>query len=100
MFGDRSLNRSLGGAIALIALVAISSGIVVVFALHRSNAAIEARRQAYAAVREVGAFRAAMLNQETGLRGYLLTGRESSLARLIHRPVHGEQSTRVAAPHS
>ena len=79
MFGDQSLNRSLGGAIALIALVAILSGIVVVFALHRSNVATDARQRAHAAVREVGAFRAAMLNQETGLRGYLLTGHESSL---------------------
>ena len=79
MFGDQSLNRSLGAAIALIALVAISSGIVVVFALHRSNVATDARQRAHAAVREIGAFRAAMLNQETGLRGYLLTGHESSL---------------------
>ncbi len=79
MFGDRSLNRLLGGAITLIALVAISSGIVVVYALHRSNVATDARQRAHAAVREVGAFRAAMLNQETGLRGYLLTGQETSL---------------------
>ncbi len=30
-------------------------------------------------IRDLDAFRAAMLNQETGLRGYLLTGREASL---------------------
>jgi CHASE3 domain sensor protein len=73
------LNRSLGGAIAAIALVAILSGIVVVTALGNLNTATETRRQAYGTIRSLGEFRAAMLNQETGLRGFLLTGRQTSL---------------------
>ncbi len=79
MSNTYGLNRSLGGAIASIALVAVFSGFLVVEALSRSDSATEARRQAYDTIRILGDFRAAMLDQETGVRGYLLTGRESSL---------------------
>ena len=74
-----SLNRTLGGAILLIALVTICSGIAVILVVDREEGAMETRRVAYGAVRDVGDFRAAMLDQETGLRGYLLTGRDTSL---------------------
>jgi methyl-accepting chemotaxis protein len=73
------LNRTLGGAIGVIALVsAISSGIVLT-TLQRVNQATEERRQVTLVIRGLDAFRTAMLNQETGLRGFLLTGRQGSL---------------------
>ncbi len=73
------LNRTLGGAIAVIALVSTLSSGVVLATLDRLHEATEERRRVTLVVRSLDAFRAAMLNQETGLRGYLLTGRESSL---------------------
>jgi methyl-accepting chemotaxis protein len=47
--------------------------------LQRLHEATEDRRRATLVIRDLDSFRAAMLNQETGLRGYLLTGRDSSL---------------------
>ena len=79
MFETNGLNRTLGGAVAVIALVAMLSGAVVVSALNQQEAAVEARRLAYATMRETDAFLIAMLNQETGLRGYVITGRPVSL---------------------
>ena len=74
------LTRTLGGAILLVALVTILSGIAVVLVLEREEAALAARSASNRIVRDVAAFRAAMLNQETGLRGFLITGRDTSLA--------------------
>jgi len=73
------LNRTLGGAVGAIALVATLSSALVLTAFNQVHDATEARRQVTLVLRDLDAFRAAMLNQETGLRGYLLTGRETSL---------------------
>ena len=73
------LNRSLGGAIAIIAIVSLLSGGVVLAMMSQLRAAIGASEHSTRTIRSVDDFLTAMLNQETGLRGYLLTGRESSL---------------------
>ena len=73
------LNRSLGGAIGVIALVSLLSSGAVQITLSHLDAASEARTRASQVIRGLGDLRAAMLNQETGLRGYLITGRDSSL---------------------
>ena len=76
----RGINRSLGGAIGAIALVASLSSGALLYTLSQLRNAVEARGRASEVIRELGAFEVAMLNQETGLRGYLLTGREDSAA--------------------
>lgn len=73
------LNRSLGAAVAAIALVSLLSGAFLLNSLKRLDEATEARGRANQIIRELNDFRTAMLNQETGLRGYLLTGQETSL---------------------
>ena len=73
------LNRSLGGAIGAIAVVALLSGVGVALALDQLNDAIDARYRSGRIIIQIGLFRVAMVNQETGERGYLLTGREPSL---------------------
>ena len=75
-----SLNRSLGGAIAAIVLVVLLSSVIVLVTVQRLDVAIAARGRANEITRSLDAFRIAMLNQETGLRGYLITGDETSLA--------------------
>lgn len=73
------LNRTLGSAIGAIALVSVLSSGAVLNALNQLHDATEARRRVVLVLRDLDVFRAAMLNQETGLRGYLITGRDSSL---------------------
>ncbi|MDR7036497.1 methyl-accepting chemotaxis protein [Methylobacterium sp. BE186] len=73
------LNRSLGGAIGTIALVTLLSSGAVLVTLNQLHDATEARGRSSQIIRTLGEFRAAMVNQETGLRGYLITGRTSSL---------------------
>ena len=73
------LNRTLGGAIGAIAVVSALSSGAVLLSLDRLNEATEARRRSVQMLRDLDAFALAMVNQETGLRGYLLTGRETSL---------------------
>ena len=73
------LNRSLGGAIGVIALVSLLSNGAVLLTRNERRAATDALDRSTQVIRNLDAFRAAMLNQETGLRGYLITGRESSL---------------------
>ena len=73
------LNRTLGSAIGAIALVSVLSSGAVLNALTQLHDATEARRRVVLVLRDLDVFRAAMLNQETGLRGYLITGRDSSL---------------------
>lgn len=73
------LNGLLGGAIGVIALVSILSSSAVLITRSRLQEATDARERSDQLIRGLDAFRAAMLNQETGLRGYLITGRESSL---------------------
>ncbi|WP_437872060.1 methyl-accepting chemotaxis protein [Methylorubrum extorquens] len=79
MLNSWGLNRSLGGAISAILLVSILSSGAVLATLDQLQDATEARARASQTIRALGDFRAAMLNQETGLRGYLLTGHPSSL---------------------
>jgi PAS domain S-box-containing protein len=73
------LNRSLGGAILAIAVVAFLSSIFLLISLRQLDNATKARVRANEIIQELNNFRFAMLNQETGLRGYLLTGEEISL---------------------
>ncbi|MCJ2124357.1 methyl-accepting chemotaxis protein [Methylobacterium sp. J-077] len=74
-----SLNRTLGGAIGVIALVSALSSGAVLLTRNQLQETTDALDRSTQVVRGLDAFRTAMLNQETGLRGYLITGRESSL---------------------
>ena len=73
------LNRTLGGAIGVIALVSVLSSGAVLTTRNQLQDATDALDRSTQVVRGLDAIRTAMLNQETGLRGYLITGRESSL---------------------
>ncbi|MCJ2093058.1 methyl-accepting chemotaxis protein [Methylobacterium sp. J-072] len=73
------LNRTLGGAIGVIALVSVLSSSAVLLTRNRLQDATDALDRSTQVARSLDTFRTAMLNQETGLRGYLITGRESSL---------------------
>ncbi len=73
------LNRSLGGAIGIIALVSLLSSGAVLLTGNQRRQATDALERSNQVIRGLDAFRDAMLNQETSLRGYLITGRESSL---------------------
>ncbi|TXM97724.1 methyl-accepting chemotaxis protein, partial [Methylobacterium sp. WL64] len=73
------LNRTLGGAIGVIALVSVLSSGAVLITRNQLQDATDALDRSTQVVRGLDAIRTAMLNQETGLRGYLITGRESSL---------------------
>ena len=73
------LNRSLGGAIGAIAVGAVLSSGSVLITLNQLQDATETRGRSSQLIRALGEIRSAMLNQETGLRGYLITGRETSL---------------------
>ena len=71
------LNRSLGIAISAIALVALISSGVVLTMMNHFIAVVDARGHSYEISGKIDDFRAAMLNQQTGLRGYLLTAQEA-----------------------
>ncbi|MCJ2115052.1 methyl-accepting chemotaxis protein, partial [Methylobacterium sp. J-001] len=73
------LNRTLGSAIGLIALVSVLCSGAVLLTRGQLREANDALDRANQTIRGLDAFRNAMLNQETGLRGYLLTGRDGSL---------------------
>lgn len=74
-----SLNRTLGGAIAAIALVAVVSSAAILITVRQVDTATETRARSNQIIRALDAFRSGMLNQETAARGFLLTGRASSL---------------------
>jgi len=74
------LNRTLGAAIAAIGAVAVLSGGVMLHETHQAGEAAASQDRSRAILAELDHFRAAMLNQETGVRGFLLTGRRDSLA--------------------
>ncbi|MGT2479412.1 methyl-accepting chemotaxis protein [Methylobacterium oryzae CBMB20] len=74
-----SLNRTLGGAIGVIALVSVLSSAAVLVTRDQLQTANDALSHSTQVIRALDGFRAAMLNQETGLRGYLITGRAGSL---------------------
>jgi PAS domain S-box-containing protein len=73
------LNRSIGGAIGAIALVSLLSSGLFLAALHQVDRTTARQARSTRILSELDAFRSAMLNQETGLRGYLLTGNPESL---------------------
>lgn len=79
MAGTFRLSRSLGGAIGAIALVSVLSSGAVLATLTQLHDATEASIRSSQVIKALDGFHGAMLDQETGLRGYLLTGRESSL---------------------
>ncbi|MCJ2085054.1 methyl-accepting chemotaxis protein [Methylobacterium sp. E-005] len=90
------LNRTLGGAIGVIALVSVLSSGAVLATRNQLQEATDALDRSTQVVRGLDAFRTAMLNQETGLRGYLITGRESSLEPYrAGRPALDETITRL-----
>ncbi|MCJ2068406.1 methyl-accepting chemotaxis protein [Methylobacterium sp. J-030] len=90
------LNRTLGGAIGVIALVSVLSCSAVLITRNQLQDATDARDRSNQLIRGLDAFRASMLNQETGLRGYLLTGRDNSLEPYrASRPVLDETITRL-----
>ncbi|MCJ2087763.1 methyl-accepting chemotaxis protein [Methylobacterium sp. E-005] len=90
------LNRTLGGAIGVIALVSVLSSGAVLATRNQLQEATDALDRSTQVVRSLDAFRTAMLNQETGLRGYLITGRESSLEPYrAGRPALDETITRL-----
>ncbi|WP_449410641.1 methyl-accepting chemotaxis protein [Methylobacterium komagatae] len=92
------LNRSLGGAIGIIALVSLLSSGAVLLTGNQRREATEALERSNQVIHGLDAFRAAMLNQETGLRGYLITGRESSLEPYRDgRPALDEAVSRLRA---
>ena len=72
-------NRSFGGAIGLIGLVALLNGGVVLAMLGQLRAATAAHDHSTRIVSAADDFYAAMLNQETGLRGFLITGQDRNL---------------------
>ena len=92
------LNRTLGGAIGVIALVSVLSSGAVLATRNQLQEATYALDRSTQVVRGLDAFRTAVLNQETGLRGYLITGRESSLEPYrAGRPALDETITRLRA---
>lgn len=96
------LNRTLGGAIGAIVVVSALSSSVALLTLDRLNDATESRRRSVQVLRDLDTFTVAMVNQETGLRGYLLTGRQTSLepyhtGRRVLEEVVGRLTTLVPA---
>ncbi len=73
------LNRSLGGAIGAIALVSLLSSGMFLAALRQVDKTTAQQARSTRILSDLDAFRTAMLNQENGLRGYLLTGDPESL---------------------
>lgn len=62
-----------------IALTVTLSAVAVVASMRQLQTAIDARARSLEVIRALDDFRTSMLDQETGLRGYLVTGQESSL---------------------
>ncbi|MCJ2138259.1 CHASE3 domain-containing protein, partial [Methylobacterium sp. J-026] len=92
------LNRTLGSAIGVIALVTVLSSGAVLLTDNQLQEATDARDRSSQLIRALDGFRAAMLDQETGLRGYLLTGRDGSLEPYrAGRPALDEAISRLRA---
>ncbi len=77
---ERSLNASLGGAVGAIAVVSVLTGAAALLVAGELRRAIVDRDHAAEISRSVNGLRAAMLDQETGERGFLLTDDPTSLA--------------------
>jgi CHASE3 domain sensor protein len=73
------LTRTFGTAIGAIALVVLISGAIVFFAAAQVRQANVARDRSRDILAQLDGFLIGMLNQETGVRGYLITGRRTSL---------------------
>src|ERR1700709_2715440 len=73
------LNRTLGSAIGVIALVSVLSSGAVLITGNQLQDATDARNRSSQLIRGLHDFRTPLLHPETWLRGYLLTGREGSL---------------------
>lgn len=73
------LNRTLGIAIGVIVLIAMIGSGGALMTLSQLRDATTSRYRSAQIISSLDAFRTAMLNQETGVRGYLLTGRPASL---------------------
>jgi CHASE3 domain sensor protein len=73
------LNRTFGVAIGAIAIVVLISGTTVFLATAQTRSANAARDRSRDILAELNAFLDGMLNQETGVRGYLITGARASL---------------------
>jgi CHASE3 domain sensor protein len=73
------LTRTFGTAIGAIALVVLISGGIVFFANAQVRQANGARDRSRDILAQLDGFLIGMLNQETGVRGYLITGRRTSL---------------------
>jgi signal transduction histidine kinase/CHASE3 domain sensor protein len=74
-----SLNRTLGLAIALIGVIAVLGSGGVLLTLSQLQDATASRFRSAQIISELSAFETAMINQETGIRGYLLTSKRTSL---------------------
>jgi CHASE3 domain sensor protein len=73
------LTGTFGTAIGAIALVVLISGAIVFFANAQVRQANVARDRSRDILAQLDGFLIGMLNQETGVRGYLITGRRTSL---------------------
>jgi signal transduction histidine kinase/CHASE3 domain sensor protein len=73
------LNRTFGAAIGTIALVVLIAGTTVFLATGQVRNANAARDRSRDILAQLDGFLIGMLNQETGVRGYLITGRRTSL---------------------
>jgi PAS domain S-box-containing protein len=73
------LTRTFGTAIGAIALVVLISCAIVFFATAQVRQADVARDRSRDILAQLDGFLIGMLNQETGIRGYLITGRRTSL---------------------
>jgi PAS domain S-box-containing protein len=73
------LTGTLGTAVGLIAVTALATAAIVFLSLDALNLAADQRSHARRVMVELDAFRSAMLDQETGFRGYLITGRDENL---------------------
>lgn len=74
-----SLNRTFGFAIAVIGLIALVGSGGVLITLSQLHSATASRFRSSQIIAGLSAIKNEMLNQETGARGYLLTGRRTSL---------------------
>ena len=78
-----SLNRTLGLAIAVVAIVGVAGSVFVSRAMNDLERAIATRFRSTEMIYALGTWRTSMVDQETGIRGYLLTGRRESLQPYI-----------------
>ena len=91
------LGRIIGGTVAFMALFSLAAVLVGVLAL----AHLDSERQRIESTLDPAALASqqlysALLNQETGVRGYALTG-QAGLPRPLHRGLRGREDRRQSA---